>query len=101
MACSSPEVIRKKAIIPSDEMVKILTQRQLIVSEFNTFQYQGNFSQANIDSLLSICHTELGYSDQDFESSWQFYTSEGNDELMKIYENVLQELQLMQEQAKN
>lgn len=101
MACSNPKAISKKELISPDEMVIILTKRQLIVSEFNTFQYQGDFSQANIDSLLGLCHKELGYSDKDFENSWEFYTSSANDELMEIYDNVLQELQLLQEQSRN
>ena len=100
MACSNPDVIRKKAIIPSDKMVAILMQRQLVISEFNTFQYQGDFSQSNIDSLLNQCHQKLGYSDQEFEDSWQLYTNQANDELMVIYEEVLQELELLQEESK-
>jgi hypothetical protein len=101
MACSSSEVIQSKATISSDKMVEILTQRQLIVSEFNTFQYQGEFSQNKIDSLLTHCHQDLGYSNDDFQQSWQFYTSEGHDELIVIYDKVLQELELMQEKSKN
>ena len=83
-------------------MVTILTKRQLIVSEFNTFQYQGDFSKANIDSLMSDCYLSLGYSEDDFDKSWNYYTtSDANEELLVIYDKVLQELQLLEEKSKN
>ena len=82
-------------------MVKILTSRHLTVSELNTFQYQGDFSEFHVDSLLSSSYLELGYSEYDFKKSWDYYTSNDNQELLAIYDKVLQEIQLMEEQAKN
>ena len=43
-SCSNAVEFNSKGVISADEMVKILTSRQLVVSELNTFQYQGSFS---------------------------------------------------------
>ena len=42
-SCSDGSKLKRTDVISSDDMVTILTQRQLIVSELNTFQYQGFF----------------------------------------------------------
>jgi hypothetical protein len=101
ISCSNPSNKKYEGIISSDDMVKILTSRQLIVSELNTFQYQGDFSEFHVDSLLSTSYLELGYSEDDFNKSWNYYTNNDNQELLVIYDKVLQEIQLMEEQAKN
>lgn len=100
-SCSSQTERTSKGIISSDEMVKILTDRQLLVSELNTFQYQGNFSENHIDSLLASCYVKLDYTDQEFKTSWDYYTTDGSEELLLIYDKVLQELQLLEEKSKN
>ena len=82
-------------------MIEILTNRQLIVSEFNTFQYQGSFTEFHVDSLLSSTYQQLGYSDDDFKMSWDYYTTKENQELLLIYDKVLQELQQLEVQSKN
>jgi hypothetical protein len=43
----------------------------------------------------------LGYSEDDFDDSWNYYTTDANEELLIIYDNVLQELQLLEEKSKN
>ena len=100
-SCTNGTKFKKKEVISSDDMIIILTQRQLVVSELNTFQYQSYFSKFHVDSLMSDCYLSLGYSEEDFNRSWDYYTSEANDELLVIYDKVLQELQLLEEESKN
>ena len=99
-SCSEGPKLKRTDVISSDDMVKILTKRQLIVSELNTFQYQGDFSRFHVDSLMSECFLSLGYSEDDFNKSWNYYTTDANEELLVIYDNVLQELQLLEEKSK-
>ena len=40
------------------------------------------------------------YSEDDFDKSWNYYTTDANEELLVIYDNVLQELQLLEEKSK-
>jgi len=100
-SCSEQAQNNKKGVISSEDMVTILTNRQLVVSELNTFQYQGNFSEKNIDSLLASSYVDLGYTDADFKTSWSYYTTAGSEDLLLIYDKVLQELQLLEEKSKN
>ena len=100
-SCSDGSKLKRTDVISSDDMVTILTQRQLIVSELNTFQYQGYFSKFHVDSLMSDCYLSLGYSEDDFDKSWNYYTTDANEELLVIYDKVLQELQLLEEKSKN
>jgi hypothetical protein len=100
-SCSNPVEFNSKGVISADEMVKILTSRQLVVSELNTFQYQGSFSENHVDSLLASSYVSLGYSEEDFKTSWDYYTSNGSEDLLLIYDKVLQELQLLEEKSKN
>ena len=100
-SCSNDTKLKRTDIISSDDMVTILTKRQLIVSELNTFQYQGDFSQIHIDSLISDCFLSLGYSEDDFDISWNYYTTDANEELLLIYDKVLQELQILEEKSKD
>ena len=100
-SCSNGSKLKRTDVISSDDMVTILTQRQLIVSEFNTFQYQGDFSKFHVDSLMSDSYLSLGYSEDDFDKSWNYYTTDANEELLVIYDKVLQELQLLEEKSKN
>ncbi|NDG53301.1 MAG: DUF4296 domain-containing protein [Flavobacteriia bacterium] len=100
-SCSDGSKLKRTDVISTDDMVKILTQRQLIVSQLNTFQYQGDFSKFHVDSLISDCYLSLGYSEDDFDKSWNYYTTDANEELLVIYDKVLQELQLLEEKSKN
>ena len=50
---------------------------------------------------MSDCYLSLGYSEDDFDKSWNYYTSDANEELLVIYDKVLQELQLLEEKSKN
>lgn len=100
-SCSSQPERKSKGIISSVDMVKILTNRQLVISELNTFQYQGIFSENHIDSLLASSYVNLGYTDQEFNTSWDYYTTDGSEDLLLIYDKVLQELQLLEEKSKN
>jgi hypothetical protein len=73
----------------------------LLISTFNTYQYEGAISEEGIDSLLSSTYLNLGYTDEEFQSSWEYYLNEGKDELYNIYGNVLQEFELMREESRN
>ena len=59
------------------------------------------FSENHIDSLLASCYVKLDYTDQEFKTSWDYYTTDGSEELLLIYDKVLQELQLLEEKSKN
>ena len=100
-SCTNNSKLKRTDIISSDDMVKILTQRQIIISELNTLQYQDKFSKSHIDSLISDSYISLGYSEDNFDRSWNYYTSDANEELLVIYEMVLQELQVLNEKSKN
>ena len=100
-SCSDGLKPKRTDVISTDDMVTILTKRQLIVSELNTFQFPGDFSKFHIDSLMSDCYLSFGYSEDDFDKSWNYYTTDANEELLVIYEKVLQELQLLEEKSKN
>tara|TARA_B100002019_G_C21110284_1_gene518047 strand:- start:506 stop:850 length:345 start_codon:yes stop_codon:yes gene_type:complete len=100
-SCTNGSKKSTKDIISSQDMIKILTQRHILVSELNTFQYQGDTNKNHIDSLLSNCYLSLGYSDNDFDKSWNYYISDANEELLIIYDQVLQELEIIQQKSKN
>ena len=100
-SCTNNSKLKRTDIISSDDMVKILTQRQIIISELNTLQYQDKFSKSHIDSLISDSYISLGFSEDNFDRSWNYYTSDANEELQVIYEMVLQELQVLNEKSKN
>ena len=100
-SCTNNSKLKRTDIISSDDMVKILTQRQIIISELNTLQYQDKFSKSHIDSLISDSYISLGFSEDNFDRSWNYYTSDANEELLVIYEMVLQELQVLNEKSKN
>ena len=100
-SCTNGSKKSTKDIISSQDMIKILTQRHILVSEFNTFQYQGDTNKNHIDSLLSNCYLSLGYNDNDFDKSWNYYISDANEELLIIYDQVLQELEIIQQKSKN
>ena len=86
--------------IGDEHMKEILKERQLLISTFNTYQYEGAISEEGIDSMLSSTYLNLGYTDEEFQSSWEYYLNEGKDELFNIYGNVLQEFELMREESR-
>ena len=92
---------RTQVAIGEEHMKEILKERQLLISTFNTYQYEGAISEEGIDSMLSSTYLKLGYTDEEFQSSWEYYLNEGNDELYNIYGNVLQEFELMREESRN
>jgi len=88
-------------VIDEEQMKEILKERQLLISTFNTYQYEGAISEELIDSMLSSTYIKLGYSDEDFQNSWEFYINEGNKELYEIYGNIIQDFELMKEESMN
>ena len=99
-SCSNGSKINTN-VISSDDMVDILCQRHILLSQINTFQYNGDFSNFHFDSLMSDCYISMGYSNEDFNKSWDYYTTDANDELLVIYDKVLQRLQLLEEETRN
>lgn len=99
-AFCTEEVQKTEAVITVEHMKEILKERQLLISTFNTYQYEGKVSETLIDSLLSSTYLNLGYSDDDFESSWQYYLKDGNKELHDIYGDILQDFELMREESR-
>ncbi|MGC6470590.1 MAG: DUF4296 domain-containing protein [Flavobacteriales bacterium] len=90
--CSGPES-NSRDFISKDQMTIILKERQLIVSTFNTFQYDGKLDESVVDSLLSSVYLEMGYSENQFQTSWNFYMNDSKGELIEIYDSILHELE--------
>tara|TARA_Y100000766_G_scaffold210636_1_gene182243 strand:- start:11921 stop:12262 length:342 start_codon:yes stop_codon:yes gene_type:complete len=99
-SCSNGSKINTN-VISSDDMVDILCQRHILLSQINTFQYDGDFSNFHLDSLMSDCYISMGYSNEEFNKSWDYYTTDANDELLVIYDKVLLRLQLLEEETRN
>ena len=99
--CTNGASKKAENTIPASKMIKILKERQLIISKCNTYQYQAHFEQGQIDSLLKSTYIKLGYSDQDFQQSWDSYLNQGNQELHDIYDSILVQLQKLQEESRN
>tara|TARA_Y100000813_G_scaffold172582_1_gene136325 strand:- start:276 stop:617 length:342 start_codon:yes stop_codon:yes gene_type:complete len=99
-SCSNGSKINTN-LISSDDMVDILCQRHILLSKINTFQYDGDFSNFHLDSLMSDCYISMGYSNEEFNKSWDYYTTDANDELLVIYDKVLLRLQLLEEETRN
>lgn len=99
-SCSNGSKINTN-VISSDDMVDILCQRHILLSQINTFQYNGDFSNFHFDSLMSDCYISMGYSNEEFNKSWDYYTTDANDELLVIYDKVLLRLQLLEEETRN
>ena len=64
-------------------------------------EYWAQCSKFYVDSLMSDCYLSLGYSEDDFDKSWNYYITYANEELLVIFDKVLQELQLLEEKSKN
>ena len=99
-SCSNGSKINTN-VISSDDMVDILCQRHILLSQINTFQYNGDFSNFHLDSLMSDCYISMGYSNEEFNKSWDYYTTDANDELLVIYDKVLLRLQVLEEETRN
>ena len=99
-SCSNGSKINTN-VISSDDMVDILCQRHILLSQINTFQYDGDFSNFHLDSLMSDCYISMGYSNEEFNKSWDYYITDANDELLVIYDKVLLRLQLLEEETRN
>ena len=39
-------------------------------------QYDGDFSNFHLDSLMSDCYISMGYSNEEFNKSWDYYTTD-------------------------
>ena len=50
---------------------------------------------------MSDCYISMRYSNEEFNKSWDYYTTDANDELLVIYDKVLQRLQLLEEETRN
>ena len=70
-------------------MTNILKERHLIVSEIKTFQYEGELNDSIVDSLLSSIHKSMGYTNEDFQNSWEYYLNQSSEELLQIFDSVL------------
>ena len=87
--------------ISTEDMKEILKERQMLLSTLNTYQYDGVISDEKIDSMLSSTYLKLGYTEEEFQSSWKYYLKDGKCELYDIYGNILQDFELMREESKN
>ena len=43
----------------------------------------------------------LGYTDDDFQKSWDYYLNQNSQDLLLMYENILQDFQLESDELKN
>ena len=50
---------------------------------------------------MSDCYISKGYSSEEFNKSWDYYTTDANEELLAIYDKVLLRLQLLEEETSN
>lgn len=94
------KVQKTEVVISVEDMKEILKERQLLISTFNTYQYEGAVSEDLIDSMLSSTYINLGFSEEDFQSSWEYYLKDGNKELHEIFGYIIQDIDLMKEKSR-
>lgn len=98
--CSNPTT-HKQPPIPANDMKKILQERQWQVASINSYHHTEKLQIENVDSILSSIHTMRGYTDEEFQQSWDYYLHQNNNELITIYDEILQDLELARDTIKN
>ena len=88
-------------IIPKNDMKKILKERQWFIATCDYTRLTENKPFQNTDSILSSFHKNLGYSDAEFQQSLDFFINQNHDDLLSIYNDILQELSLESEKIKD
>lgn len=84
----------KESLIPVNDMKKILKERQWIIASINTYHYDVNPLGENVDSLLASVHQVMGYSNQEFQHSWNFYLHEKSNQLLMVCDEIIQDFQM-------
>ncbi len=98
--CGNPTT-HKQPPIPANDMKKILQERQWQVASINSYHHTEKLQIENVDSILSSIHTMRGYTDEEFQQSWDYYLHQNNNELITIYDEILQDLELARDTIKN
>jgi len=98
--CGDPTELAEPPI-PVVDMQQILKKRQWFVASNSYTLPQTDSIYENTDSVLSSFHRSLGYTDLDFQQSWNYYLNQNNKELLIMYENILQDFQLEGDELKN
>lgn len=98
--CSDPGKLVEPPIGVVD-MKQILKDRHWFFASNSYSLTQTDSIYDNTDSVLSSFHKSLGYTDLDFQQSWDYYLNQNNKELLIMYENILQDFQLESDQLKN
>lgn len=98
--CSDPVKLVEPPIGVVD-MKQILKERHWFFASNSYTLAQTDSIYENTDSVLSAFHKSLGYTDDDFQKSWDYYLNQNNKELLIMYENILQDFQLESDELKN
>lgn len=84
----------KFGVISVVDMKDILKERHLKVAELRLTP--SNLSSEEKDSILSQINIKLGYSNALFDSSWIYYSNSNPEKLTEIYQEILDELKLVE-----
>ena len=98
--CGDPTELAEPPI-PVVDMQQILKKRQWFVASNNYSLVQTDTLHESTDSVLSVFHRSLGYTDDDYQKSWDYYLDQNSQDLLLMYENILQEFQLESDELKN
>jgi hypothetical protein len=81
--------------LDNDKMISILVDRHLLLAEVSTFQYKKEFSFSSKDSILNAVILKHDVTVEEFEESWNYYLSDANEDLIGIYDKVIDQLKLL------
>ncbi len=82
--------------IDTDVMKQILLERHLLLAQITSFQYPDSLSNTIVDSLFNNICLKKGISKQEFDQSWKHYNTKEVDQLIKVYDSVIEELKVME-----
>jgi hypothetical protein len=77
-------------------MKQILLERHLLLAQITSFQYPDSLSNTIVDSLFNNICLKKGISKQEFDQSWKHYNTKEVDQLIKVYDSVIEELKVME-----
>lgn len=82
--------------LDTEVLRKILVERHLLVAQITSFQYPDSLSNNLVDSLFhSIC-LQNGSTNEEFEQNWDYYNSYDLDQLIKVYDKVIEDLKILE-----
>ena len=82
--------------LDAEVLRKILVERHLLLAQITSFQYPDRLSNSLVDSLFhSIC-LKNGSSSEEFEQNWDYYNSHDLDQLIEVYDMVIEDLKILE-----